>query len=120
MTKTKKRALIITAAMLIIMFALPMLVNAGGLGGVQIGDVKDPTNGKVNAILGYIKFAGIAIALGMLIIIGIKYVSAADQADKLKNIKNEAIVYAIGAFCIFGAVGLLEILEILSKNILNK
>lgn len=90
--------------------ATPMAVSANDLNGINIGNVSDPTGGKINTILGYIQFFGIAVALGMLIVIGIKYVIA-DNADKQADIKNSAINYVFGAFCIFGAVAILQLVK---------
>lgn len=59
----------------------------------------------VGNILGLIQFIGVAIALGMLIVIGIQYVTA--SSTKKGEIKDTAINYLFGAVCIFAAVGIL-------------
>lgn len=59
-------------------------------------------------ILGAIQFAGYAIAIGMLIYIGIKYVMS--SADGKADLKKDSINYVIGAIIIvscsslFGAI----------------
>ena len=63
-------------------------------------------SGLVSNILGLIQFVGVAIALGMLIVIGIQYVTA--SSSKKGEIKDTAINYLFGAVCIFAAAGILE------------
>lgn len=66
----------------------------------------DKNSGLVANILGLIQFVGVAIALGMLIVIGIQYVTA--SSTKKGEIKDTAINYLFGAVCIFAATGILE------------
>lgn len=60
--------------------------------------------GTVEVILGFIQFVGYAIAVGMLIYVGIKYVMA--SADEKANLKNAMIRYVIGAVLIAGATSI--------------
>lgn len=53
-------------------------------------------------ILGVIKWAGYAIALGMVLYIGIKYMMAA--ANEKASLKQTVINYLIGAVVLFAAV----------------
>lgn len=62
-------------------------------------------NQLVSRILGLIQFVAISIALGMLIIIGIQYVTA--TGEKKGQIKDTAINYLFGAVCIFAAAAIL-------------
>ena len=55
----------------------------------------------VDSILGTIQFVGYAIAIGMLIYVGIKYVMA--SANEKADLKNAMIKYVIGAILIAGA-----------------
>ena len=54
-----------------------------------------------NSILGFVQWAGYAIAVGMLIYVGIKYVMA--SANEKADLKNSLIKYVIGAVLIAGA-----------------
>ena len=54
-----------------------------------------------NKILGFVQWAGYAIAVGMLIYVGIKYVMA--SANEKADLKNSLIKYVIGAVLIAGA-----------------
>ena len=56
---------------------------------------------KAKKILGTIQWIGYAIAIGMLIVIGIKYVIAA--SDEKANLKGALVKYVIGAVLIAGA-----------------
>lgn len=62
-----------------------------------------PGGGQVfaNKILGFVQWVGYAIAIGMLIYVGIKYVMAA--ANEKADLKNSLIKYVIGAVLIAGA-----------------
>lgn len=59
-------------------------------------------------ILGAMQWIGYAIAVGMLIYIGIKYVTSA--ADERASLKGSLVKYVIGAVLIAGAVTLTSII----------
>jgi len=71
------------------------------------------TAGAVNrimqAILTITQVIGVGVAVIMLIVLAIKYISAApgDKAD----IKKHAVVYVVGAVVLFAASGILEIIK---------
>lgn len=110
--KTKKtliKALIVLLSLSL--FALPMLANADSDSSKLVTDLNpsQPTGSQnefAKKLLGIIQFVGIAVALGMLIIIGIRYVAA--PAEEKGKIKDTAIGYLFGAVCIFGATFLLK------------
>ena len=56
----------------------------------------------VNVILGVIQWVGYAIAIGMLIYVGIKYLMS--SANEKANLKQDSINLLIGAIVIFAAV----------------
>lgn len=58
----------------------------------------------VGIILGAIRWIGYAIAIGMLIYVGIKYVMA--SANEKADLKNAMIKYVIGAILIAGAASI--------------
>lgn len=74
------------------------------------------TNSAKTAVI-IMRIAGITIAVVMLLVVSIKYMvsSAGDRAD----IKKHAIVYVIGALVLFGAVGILGIIENFSTKALG-
>ena len=53
---------------------------------------------KANAIIGAMQWIGYAIAIGMMVFIGIKYVVA--SADEKADLKNALVKYLIGAILI--------------------
>lgn len=73
--------------------------------------------GILNTILGIVEVIGIAVAVIMLVVLAIKYISAApnDKAD----IKKSATMYIVGAVVLFAASGILEIIKNFSNEMLN-
>ncbi len=116
----KKRTIIriLSTALMVVMLAM-CLQNT-----VLAGDLEIPTgqagttSGKfstiMNIILGITQVIGIAIAVIMLIVLAIKYISAA-PGDKAE-IKKHAVVYIVGAVVLFGASGLLGIIRTFTKE----
>lgn len=68
-------------------------------------------NNVLNMILGVVQVIAVGVAVIMLIVLAIKYISAApsEKAD----IKKSAMTYVVGAVLLFGASGILRN----SKNI---
>ena len=69
----------------------------------------------LNSILFIIQVIGMAVAIIMLLVLGIKYMvsSVSDRAE----IKKHAVVYVVGAILLFGASGIVEIIKQFSENI---
>lgn len=65
-------------------------------------------------ILGVVQVVGMAVAVIMLIVLAIKYISAAPN-DKAE-IKKHAVVYIVGAVILFAAAGIVEIIKNFSTN----
>ena len=63
----------------------------------------------LSTILGITQVIGVAIAVIMLIVLAIKYISAA-PGDKAE-IKKHAVVYIVGAVVLFAASGILGIIR---------
>lgn len=68
----------------------------------------------LSVILGITQVIGVAIAVIMLIILAIKYISAA-PGDKAE-IKKHAVVYIVGAVVLFAASGILGIIKAFALN----
>ena len=60
-------------------------------------------------ILSVVQVIGVAVAVIMLIVLAIKYISAAPN-DKAE-IKKHAVVYIVGAVVLFAAAGILEMIK---------
>ena len=110
---------------IIIVFLLIMIVLSNfypvlGIETLYPGD--DPgSNGTsevtsiINMIIGTIQVVGMFVAVAFLIFIGIKYMVASpgEKAD----IKKHLVAYVVGAIVMFGAAGLLEIIEKFALNV---
>lgn len=59
-------------------------------------------------------WAGYAVALGMVVYIGIKYITGA--ADAKANMKSAVISYLLGAFIVFSATTIAQIVVGLATN----
>ena len=72
-------------------------------------------NRIVGSVLTIVKVVGCGVAVIMLIVLAIKYISAApgDKAD----IKKHAVVYVVGAVVLFAATGILGIVKKFASNI---
>ena len=66
-------------------------------------------------ILAVVQVIGVSVAIIMLLILAIKYLSAAPN-DKAE-IKKHAVVYVVGAVVLFGASGILGIIRGFAEKI---
>lgn len=91
-----------------LIFIMPVFADSPPGKGVMEGAVSNPWNGNGqfkdagNKVLGIIQLIGNAFAIGTLIIMGVRYMTAApsEKAD----IKKSIIPYLIGAILVFAAV----------------
>ena len=101
----KKMIKIMSMALVVVMMFMAVSVFAEGDGVGAMPTIGGYNNTKANStaikILGFVRWIGYAIAIGMLIYIGIKYVTspAAEKADT----KQALVKYVIGAVLIAGA-----------------
>lgn len=72
----------------------------------------------LSVILGITQVIGMAIAVIMLIVLAIKYISAAPSEKA--EIKKSAVAYIVGAVILFAASGLLEIIKQFAKDNIKK
>ena len=118
MNKNLKRVLIVLFDIILIStLFLNVVSNAGGnvkqfSGSTSLlgsTNAKNATIGILGTILTITRTVGAAVAIGILMIIGCKYLmaSAGDRAD----IKKYAMNYVIGAIILFGAAGILGIIQ---------
>ena len=72
-------------------------------------------NAIIQALLTIAQVVGVGVAVIMLIVLAIKYISAApgDKAD----IKKHAVPYIVGAVCLFAGAGILQIIETFANNL---
>lgn len=84
-------------------------------GKTDTSGAKDSVTNIIGALINIIQIVGSGVAIIMLIVLAIKYISAApgDKAD----IKKHAVVYVVGAIVLFAATGILQIIKNFSGNI---
>ncbi len=72
-------------------------------------------NSVMSTIITVVRIVGVTAAVLMLLVLAMKYMSAApgEKAD----IKKSAIVYVVGAVVLFAVTGILGIIEQVSKGI---
>ena len=95
---------------IVLMLMMPTVLFAGG-GFVPMdpGPVEPPGIARIaSQILGAIQVFAFAIAVGMLLFMGVKYMMA--SADEKANLKQMTINFLIGALIIFGASGIFRAL----------
>lgn len=76
----------------------------------------DTTVTKASAtVIAIVRIVAATIAVVMLFVVAIKYMTSAagDRAD----IKKHAVAYVVGAFILFGAVGILGVLDKIGQGI---
>ncbi len=80
---------------------------------VEIKPTENEMGKNVATIMGKVLFivqvVGMGVAVIMLVVLAIKYISAA-PSDKAE-IKKHAVVYVVGAVVLFGASGIIEIIK---------
>lgn len=69
----------------------------------------------ISVIITIIRIVGVTIAIVMLLTVAMKYMTAA--AGEKAEIKKSAVQYVVGAVVLFGAVGILGIVNDFAKNI---
>jgi hypothetical protein len=75
----------------------------------------DSVNRIVGALLTTVQVVGSGVAVIMLIVLAIKYISAA-PSDKAE-IKKHAVVYVVGAVVLFAATGIISIVRRFAGNV---
>ena len=117
MKMSRKTVRIITAVM---MFLMILSVASTVLGSSWTPQANEGAAGAdsikniINAVLGWVQIIGIGVAVIMLIVLAIKYISAA-PGDKAE-IKKHAVVYVVGAVILFAASGILQIIKTFAEG----
>lgn len=122
MTISKRTCKIVTAVLIIMtLLSIATSVFAASNSIITPGDVHPSKTNTSNSvqniagqILGVVQVVGVSVAVIMLIVLAIKYISAAPN-DKAE-IKKHAVVYVVGAVVLFGAAGLLQIIKSLAET----
>lgn len=75
----------------------------------NVSNASNSTGNFLNSVLGIIQVVAVSVAVIMLIILGVKYISAApgEKAD----IKQGAMIYVVGAILMFAAATIVGIIK---------
>lgn len=112
----KMMSLVLTFALLMSMtatvFALPtdLSPNSGAIGSSNASSI-------ANNALGIVQWFGYALAIGMLLFIGIKYMMA--SANEKADLKKGSINYVIGAILVVAASTIVGVIADIGTNITN-
>ena len=125
MTKklTKMLAVLAMALIVLAMVVTPVFASASlewddvTITGNTSGSTAEAAKSITGIILGVVQVIGVAIAVIMLIVLAIKYISAAPN-DKAE-IKKHAVVYVVGAVVLFAASGIIGIIRGFADTINN-
>ena len=125
MTKNVIKALVVALVAVLMIASLSTYVSAISLDEIDEGTVTegaqdtsgaaDSLNRIIGAAITVVQVVGVGVAIIMLIVLAIKYISAApgDKAD----IKKHAVVYVVGAILLFAASGILGIVKNFAQNV---
>ena len=110
-------ALMVLAMTTVPVFAADYL-DPNSIKAEDIGNTAETAQKIAGAILAIVQVIGVSVAVIMLIVLAIKYISAAPN-DKAE-IKKHAVVYIVGAVVLFAASGILGIIRSFAKEIKPK
>lgn len=108
--KLIKALLIVIMIMLVVtssVYATPISIVEGQIKAPSAGLAQ--ANKIRNRVLFIVQLVGSIIAVSMLIVLGIKYMTAAP--DGKAEVKKQAIIYIVGAILLFGSVSIVEIIK---------
>lgn len=118
-----KKHIIMTLYLVIVLFI--MLASVNFVNASDINDIynvlkpnSNPLAGVASLVLGVIKWVGVVILIGAIIIKGIKYVTVSPEGKA--EIKKDLIMLTVGALILFTVTSLLDIIfDIVVKAGLN-
>ena len=113
-----KKVLKLVSILLVVLFILTFGMNmVYAIDGVTINTDftgKSTITNAAGNVLGVIQVIGTAIAIGMLLFLGIKYIIS--SPDERASVKKSATVYVIGAIVLFAAVNIVKIIHDFATN----
>lgn len=97
-------------------------IDTNYFSGGDTTDTSQTIGAMISAIINVAQVIGVGVAIIMLIVLAIKYISAA-PSDKAE-IKKHAVVYVVGAIVLFAATGILQLVKqfagIVNDNVTSK
>lgn len=118
MIKLNKKAVValVLAVMTIMLCVVPVFAASSKVGEVTVktdpGKVDQKLTNVGSTVLGYIQVIGTFIAVGVLMFLGIRYMTA--SANEKADIKKSIIPYIIGAVVLLAAVNIVALLPKIS------
>ena len=87
-------------------------------GGTNTGVSGTGLETTVKNIIGIVQFICYAAAVILLVILGVKWISAAPDAKA--DIKKSAVIYVVGAALVFAAGAILQVIRKVADNTVQK
>lgn len=118
MIKLNKKAIIaaVLAILTIVLFVTPVFAASAKVGEVTVSTNPSKVDSKLttvgSTVLGYIQVIGTFIAVGVLMFLGIKYMTA--SANEKADVKKSIIPYIIGAVVLLAAVNIVTLIPKIS------
>lgn len=109
----KVMSLVLTFALLMSMTATVFAIPTPNTGKVSTSGM----NNVASNALGFVQWFGYALAVGMLLYIGIKYMMA--SANEKADLKKGSINYVIGAILVAAASAIVGIITSIGSDITN-
>ena len=109
----KIASVLLTIAILITIGTSVFAANIPTIGGATNATLQSITKN----VLGYVQFFGYALAVGMLLYIGIKYMMA--SANEKADLKKGSINYVIGAIIVAAATTIVSMLATIGTDDMN-
>ncbi len=113
----KLKALVIIMVLIILVFTnVSYCVDVNSvIGSTKLPDQGDKVGSIMGKTLGVIQVIGLAVAIIMLIVLGIKYMTSAP--NEKAELKKHAVPYIVGAIFVFAASGIIEIIKVFALKI---
>lgn len=81
----------------------------------ETGDAEAKVTSFIGGLIRIARYIGVGVAVLMLIVLAIKYISAAPSEKA--EIKKSATIYVVGAVLLFAASGILGIIQSFAQNL---
>ena len=107
-------SIVMLAALVIGALVTPVLAVDPGTLNPDTNNASGVTN-MFNSVIGIVQVVGTGIAIIMLIVLAIKYLTAAPEGKA--EIKKSAIIYVVAAVILFAAVNILAAIQSWASNV---
>lgn len=125
MNKKVMKGICVVLTIIMFVFSLSSLVLAAGTASTYPDPTTFDTMGNtagitevgsvIGSILRLVRTVAVGVAVIMLIVLAIKYISAAPSEKA--EIKKSAMIYVVGAVLLFAAAGVLQVIQSFAGNI---